>query len=200
MAAPMGTFKTYSAEPLAVMVVDRSLRERVEAGVYETIANLPGPNSYDIVFFMDSPRIICAFPVEVRPNPELVRLRNEGKVDVTHRVDKPTLTVGKGTRVSFTLTDRSSGKLKSGLTDVVIQTLLVPTSYERYLAKEIEPGVYAIELSPTEPGIYYVTVASAAIGLAHDNPNMLRLWVLPPSDATSERESSPKDKSSRSTR
>jgi YVTN family beta-propeller protein len=200
MAAPMGTFKTYSAEPLAVMVVDRSLRERVEPGVYETIATLPGPNSYDVVLFMDSPRIICAFPVEIRPNPELVRQRNEGKVDVTPRVEKPTLTVGKSTRVSFTLTDRSSGKLKSGLTDVVIQTLLVPTSYERYFAKEIEPAVYAIEWSPTEPGIYYITVASAAIGLTHDNPNMLILRASPQGDATGERASSPKENSSKPTR
>ena len=89
------------------------------------------------------------------------------------------MTVGKVTRVRFKLTDRSSGEAKSGLTDVTIQTLLVPTSYERYPAKEIEPGVYAIELSPAEAGIYYITVASAAIGLTHDNPNMLILRVLP---------------------
>ena len=51
MAAPMGTFKTYSCEPLAVMVVDRSLRERTDAGSFETVSKLPGPNSYDVVFF-----------------------------------------------------------------------------------------------------------------------------------------------------
>ena len=62
MAAPMGTFKTYSCEPLAVMVVDRSLRERTDAGVYETVVKLPGPNSYDVVFFLDAPRIMCCFP------------------------------------------------------------------------------------------------------------------------------------------
>ena len=184
MAAPMGTFKTYSCEPLAVMVVDRSLRERTDAGCYETVLKLPGPNSYDVVFFLDAPRIICRFPVDVQPNPELVRQRNEGKVDVTHIVDDASLTVGKATRVRFKLTDRSSGEAKSGLTDVTIQTLLVPTSYERYPAKEIEPGVYAIELSPAEAGIYYITVASAAIGLTHDNPNMLILRVLPASDST----------------
>ena len=88
------------------------------------------------------------------------------------------LTVGKVTRIRFKLTDRNSGKVKSGLTDVTIQTLLVPTTYERYPAKEIEPGVYAIDLSPTEAGIYYVTVASASIGLTHDNPNMLILRVV----------------------
>ena len=130
---------------------------------------------------------MCCFPVEVQPNPELVKLRNDGKVDITHIVDDAHLTVGKVTRVCFKLTDRNSGKAKSGLADVTIQTLLVPTSYERYPAKEIEPGVYAIELSPAEAGIYYITVASAAIGLTHDNPNMLILRALPASDSTRRR-------------
>jgi YVTN family beta-propeller protein len=184
MAAPMGTFKTYSCEPLAVMVVDRSLRERSEGGCYETVLKLPAPDSYDVVFFLDSPRIMCCFPIDVQPNSEMVRLRNEGKVDVAHSVDSASLTVGKVTRVRFKLTDRSSGKVKSGLTDVTIQTLLVPTSYERYPAKEIEPGVYAIDLLPAEAGIYYVTVASTAIGLTYDNPNMLILRVLAASEST----------------
>ena len=84
---------------------------------------------------------------------------------------------------------------------MTIQTLLVPTSYERYPAKEVEPGVYAIELSPAEAGIYYVTVASASIGLTHDNPNMLILRVLPASgsaeNATSERSLEKKNPSGR---
>ena len=62
MAAPMGTFKTYSCEPLAVMVVDRSLRERIDAGCYETVLKLPRPDSYDVIFFLDAPRIMCSFP------------------------------------------------------------------------------------------------------------------------------------------
>ena len=193
MAAPMGTFKTYSCEPLAVMVVDRSLRERIDAGSFETVSKLPGPNSYDIVFFLDTPRIICSFPVEIHANPELVRQRNEGKIDIEHRVDETSLTVGKVTRIRFKLTDRTSGLVKSGLADVMIQTLLVPTSYERYPAKEFEPGVYGIDLSPTEAGIYYISIASAAIGLTYDNPHMLILRASPADarrdDATGKRAS-----------
>ncbi len=160
MAAPMGTFKTYSAEPLAVMVVNRSLRDRAGTGNFETVLKLPGPNSYDVIFFMDTPRIICAFPAEVRPNPELVRQRNEGKIDVTHIGDDGSLSVGKATHIRFKLTDRTSGTVKAGLDDVVVQTLLVPTTFERYRAKEFEPGVYGIDLSPTEAGVYYISVAS----------------------------------------
>ena len=125
------------------MVVDRSLRERTDAGSFETVAKLPGPSSYDIVFFLNTPRIICSFPIEIHVNPELLRQRNEGKIDINHIVGERSLTVGKVTRIRFKLTDRNNGEPKSGLTDVKIQTLLVPTSYERYPAKEFEPGVYA---------------------------------------------------------
>jgi YVTN family beta-propeller protein len=189
MAAPMGTFKNYSCEPLAVAVVDRSLRERTGDGVYETIGKLPKPDSYDVIFFLDTPRISCPFPVEVQASPELVKQRNEGKVDIKHIVDTGPLVVGKTARLSFKLTDRSSGAPKASLSDVIVQTLLVPASYERYPAKEVEPGTYAIELTPAEAGVYYVSVASAAIGLTHGNPNVLILRVSPADDATGRRAS-----------
>jgi YVTN family beta-propeller protein len=193
MAAPMGTFKTYSAEPLAVLVVDRSLRERSVAGTFETALKLPGPKSYDLIFFLDTPRVICAFPVDVGPNPELVRRRNEGKIDVAHVGDGGSLAVGKATRIRFRLTDRNSGTVKAGLDDVMIQTLLVPTNYERYWAKEFEPGVYGIDLSPDEAGVYYISVASASAGLTHDNPNILIRQASPaaaaPDGATTGRRS-----------
>ena len=40
LSAPMGTFSNYKREPRAVLVLDRSLRERAEPGVYETVARL----------------------------------------------------------------------------------------------------------------------------------------------------------------
>jgi YVTN family beta-propeller protein len=66
MAAPMGTFGTYGHEARAVTVVDRSLRE-VSSGVYETIAKLGAPGTYDLAFFMNTPRIIHCFTMEVAP-------------------------------------------------------------------------------------------------------------------------------------
>ena len=60
MAAPMGHFANYGHEPRSVLVVDRSLRERA-GGVYETIARLPHPGVYDVVFFLDAPRVVQCF-------------------------------------------------------------------------------------------------------------------------------------------
>jgi hypothetical protein len=137
------------------------------------VVKLREPDSYDVVFFLDAPRITRCFPIEVKPDPELVRLRNDGKVDIEQIVDGSHLRVGESTQIRFKLTDRNNGAAKSGLGDVTVQTFLVPTSHERFPAKEIEPGVYAIEFTPNEVGVYYITVASVTAGVTHDNPDLL---------------------------
>ena len=53
MAAPMGSFSNYGCQPRAVLVVDRSLRERGSPGVYETTVRLRKPGEYDVVFFLE---------------------------------------------------------------------------------------------------------------------------------------------------
>ena len=65
MAAPMGSFQNYSRKPLAVEVVDRSLSERTSAGVYQSGGRLSKPGTYDVCFFLDSPRLIHRFEVTV---------------------------------------------------------------------------------------------------------------------------------------
>jgi len=46
MAAPMGHFQNYGKQPLAALVVDRSLRE-VRPGVYETTVKMAGAGNYE---------------------------------------------------------------------------------------------------------------------------------------------------------
>ncbi len=64
MAAPMGHFTVQGRRPLAVKVVDRSLQAR-GSGVYETFARLAEPGTYDLAVFLDAPRLIHCFSVEV---------------------------------------------------------------------------------------------------------------------------------------
>jgi hypothetical protein len=64
MAAPMGHFTNQGRRPLAVLVVDRSLRG-TGPGVYETFARLEGPGTYDLAVFLDAPRLVECFTVEV---------------------------------------------------------------------------------------------------------------------------------------
>ena len=64
MAAPMGHFTLKGRHPLAVKVVDRSLRPR-GSGVYETFARLTEPGTYDLAVFLDAPRLIHCMSVTV---------------------------------------------------------------------------------------------------------------------------------------
>ena len=57
MSAPMGTFSNYKRSPRAVLVIDRSLRERGRPGTYEATARLDRPGAFDVVLFLDQPRV-----------------------------------------------------------------------------------------------------------------------------------------------
>lgn len=64
MAAPAGDLSAYSHTPRAAMIVDRSLRE-VKPGMFATVATMPKAGRYDVALYIDSPRVVTCFPVEV---------------------------------------------------------------------------------------------------------------------------------------
>ena len=71
MAAPMGQFVNSGKSPRAVLAIDRSLKEAQQPGVYQTIAKLPAKaGSYDLVYFMDNPRILHCFEMQLVENTE----------------------------------------------------------------------------------------------------------------------------------
>lgn len=82
MAAPMGSFTNDRREPRALLVVDRTLRNRKDQGEYETILHLRKPGPFDLVFFLDTPRIVNCVPIEVAPDPDLAAERLRGEVEV----------------------------------------------------------------------------------------------------------------------
>jgi hypothetical protein len=67
MAAPMASFSDYGHQPRAVLVLDRSLKER-RPGIYETFARLGGPGSFDLALLLDSPKIVYCFPIAIAPD------------------------------------------------------------------------------------------------------------------------------------
>ncbi len=77
MAAPTGRLREFDAQPRALMVVDRSLRE-TSAEEYHTVGRLRRPGRYNVVFFLDSPRTAHCFEVEVEPDPLLDTKRHTG--------------------------------------------------------------------------------------------------------------------------
>ncbi len=180
MAAPMGSFSNYGRQPIAVQVVDRSLRERTSPGVYETVATLRAPGLYDVVFFLDSPRLVHCFEFAVEPNPVIEADRNAGKVAVTALAPKTPPKLGEELIFKFRIVSQATKQPVTGLTDVVIATFLAPgTWHRRDVAKDEGNGVYSSGFIPPQPGVYHSDVQCTSVNLQFGNPNYIIVRVLP---------------------
>jgi YVTN family beta-propeller protein len=165
MAAPMGHFNNYGKQPLATLVVDRSLRE-VKPGVYETTARMAAAGDYDLALFVDSPKLVQCFPVKIAADPALAAARKPALgVEPVGNTSKAT--VGADVAVRFKLTDPGSGAPRAGLMDVRMLTFLAPGLWQqRQGATEVGQGVYEIQFKPPQEGIYYIFVEVASAGLS----------------------------------
>jgi len=176
MAAPTGTFHNYGREPRAVIVVDRGLRERERPGSYETTARLPGPGRYRIPFFLDAPRVVHCFEMEVLPDPGLAAARlRSAPVQVEPVAGERRVTVGSPARLRFRLTDPASGGPASGVGDLVMMAYTVSGAWQvRTLAREVGDGIYEAEFVPPGAGIYAVVVECRSRRLPfHLSPRLL---------------------------
>ena len=68
LSAPMGSFRNYGHEPRAVLALDRSLRT-IGPGVYQTVARLRQPGRFDVAVFLDNPRLIHCFELDIETDP-----------------------------------------------------------------------------------------------------------------------------------
>lgn len=175
MAAPSGTFHDYGRQPRAVLVVDRGLRERERPGTYETTVRLPGPGRYRIPFFLDAPRVVHCFDLEVLPDPELAAARlRSAPVRVEPLLAERQVTVGSPVRLRFRLTDPASGLPAIGVDDLVMMAYKLTGEWQvRALAREVGAGIYEAEFVPPEAGGYDVIVECRSRRLPfHLSPNL----------------------------
>jgi YVTN family beta-propeller protein len=183
LSAPMGTFNNYKREPRAVLVIDRTLGERTQPGVYESIARLDRPGKFDVVFFLDQPRIVHSFPLDVAVDPVLEAARDRSKVDVKALVAVPRACAGADFHPLFQL-DAGEGKgPKVNLKDVEILMYHVAGDWHaKQPAREIAPGIYGADFRPERAGIHTVCVSSKSIGLSFQNPGQLIVHVDAPTE------------------
>jgi YVTN family beta-propeller protein len=164
MAAPMGSFQNYKRDPRALLVVDNSLRER-QTGVYTSTVRLSDAGYYDVVFLLDSPRVVNCFDLTVAENPALPR-KIETAIKIDPLVKEALARVGERFNIRFRLLDTKTGTPKLNLEDVRVLVFLAPGIWQqRELAKSVGEGVYETSFVPPNPGVYYVFVQSASLGL-----------------------------------
>ncbi|HWM25208.1 MAG TPA: hypothetical protein VNP98_10315 [Chthoniobacterales bacterium] len=170
MAAPMGTFTNYKREPMAVEVVDRSLRERGTPGVYETVAKLGKPGVYDVIFFLDSPKIVDGFELTITPNAALEAERNAPKVVIAPLA--PTMPAkGAAATFKFRVTDKQTSQPVTGVRDMLIVIMAPGNWHERQVAKEEGDGVYSVTVTPPKAGVYYAHAQCPSLNVQFGNPH-----------------------------
>ena len=164
MAAPMGNFQNYRREPLAVLVVDRSLRE-LKPGVYSTTIKLPASGRYDVAFLNDSPRVSHCFEISAEANPAL-KEKQAIALSIEHQVKERTLAVRRDFTFRFKLIDTATGNPKSDLKDVRVLTFLSPGVWQRRdIAQSVGNGVYELKINVPQTGVYMLFVESSSMGV-----------------------------------
>jgi DNA-binding beta-propeller fold protein YncE len=176
MAAPIGSFQNYSRQPRAVLVVDRSLKERTP-GSYETVARLPTPGRYQVAFFLDSPRAVHCFPLTVTADPAAEERRAQQRPAKVESLVDTSRAVRAGEKVAlrFRLSDPRTGQPKDGLQDVTVLLYTAASHREvREAARPIGGGVYEVEVTPPAAGSYHVAVSSPSVNLPfHLSPRVI---------------------------
>jgi DNA-binding beta-propeller fold protein YncE len=186
LVAPMGHFSNYGHRPHSVLCVDRSLRERASTGVYVTVAKLPAAGRYDVLVYLNAPRFVHAFHLDVKPDPERQRERDAKKVTVTFLGKPPQLKIGQPTTLRFRIVGAGDDRPRTGLRDVEVLAFLAPGIWhKRHSAREQGGGVYEIDFTPPRPGVFYVSLesSSAQLGPKDVRPIILRCDENPPPPA-----------------
>jgi hypothetical protein len=160
MIAPQVSFDSVGVKPAAVLAADRSLRE-VAAGRYQTVGRLPHGGSYDAVFYVDSPRLVQCFTVEVERRPG-----EHAAPRVAFTVLPSAARAGQTVAVSFRLFDPDSGAPVRDAGDVTMLTFRQPGDRQAQThAAPTGNGFYAASFRPSGAGSYYVFVESHSLAL-----------------------------------
>jgi YVTN family beta-propeller protein len=173
MAAPSGHFTNYGHDPQAVLVLDRSLRE-TSPGTFAATAALPPAGTYDVVLFVDAPRVITCFRVVVAENPE----RNAARTPllIEHLTTQKEIAVGAETRLEFRLSDGKTHQPARALADAGVLIVQASGSWsQRQKLVAQGDGRYATRFTPPAEGVYYVYVECPSVGLRASNPQFLVL-------------------------
>ena len=179
MAAPMGSFQNYKRDPRALLVLDNSLRE-TERGVYTSTLRLPAAGHYDVVFLLDSPRLINCFDMSVAENPAQPK-KAETAVRIEPLVKRALANAGERFTLRFKVLDAKTGTPKTNLPDVMVLAFLAPGIWQqREVAKPAADGVYEMNFVPPQAGVYYIFFQSPSLGLEYNQSTPLTLQVVKP--------------------
>jgi len=156
MVAPMGTFNTYGRTPLAVTVVDRSLRE-TEKGVYTARIRIPSKGEHSVAFLIDTPWIDNCFSFNAAPDPEMEKERSRPRPKIVHLSELRDNPVGQKVVLRFAVQWDGENAPEVPPTVIAMATRPPGNWQIRKTVEASEAGIYELELVPDADGIYLVS-------------------------------------------
>lgn len=156
MAAPMGEFLNYGKEPRAIMVVDRSMKER-EPGVYRTTVHLERSGSFVVAVFLDVPQIIHCFNIEVMDSPSDTRIDTHIPIKVQSLVNVEEVAVGEPFKLRFSVVESTTGQPINKLKDFTVLTFNTSNWQMRQSAIYMDDGTYQVTFTLPKKGVYFAT-------------------------------------------
>lgn len=163
MMAPMKSLKARGGQPLAVLMHDRRPREERVRGTYEARVRVE-PGTYDVPFFVDSPRVVGCFELNVEgteaaasplPVPALKQTSFQGRIPA-----------GTRTSLRFELSDRVTGRPLGSVDDLRVQTIGDDGRWQaRAWARPLGEGVYEAQFVFPVAGKFRVLVHSKSLGI-----------------------------------
>nr|WP_255537821.1 hypothetical protein [Motiliproteus sp. SC1-56] len=182
MNSPMGNFRNYGHLPRAVNVVDRTLRER-NPGEYSAKVKIPAAGNYDVVFLLDSPRMLHCFEATAAVNPSLKKYYPP--LAIEYLTEERKVAQGSANKVRFKLIEPKTQQPPADLEDVNV--LYYNTSgrqRDTVLAKSMGDGIYEAEVTPRYPGAYYLWVSAPSMGVGAKQLDYFSLMSVPDRDAS----------------
>lgn len=181
MAAPMGNFENFGLNPMAVMVVNRSLQETAP-GVYTGTAQLPPAGRYSVSVLLDNPTVYHCFAADIAPDPELAKAGGQ-PVKVEYLLNSKEVPVGKSVPIRVKIHHAA----QDSVNDLQLLIVRVPGLWQqRLLAKPLGGGQYQADITPQETGVYQVFIQSPSLSLTFEQQPMLIFRAVRPAIATAQ--------------
>ncbi len=165
MAAPTDSFDDLGHQPVALGIVDRSLRQ-AERGTYRTTARLPQPGMYDLTLLLDSPRVAHCFALDATSG-----FGASASAARLEAVTLPrTVPVGSPVALAFRATRSSAQPVVSRSAVATALVILSPGSwYKRVPMVSADDGTWRLEFIPPRAGAYLLAFDAPDLGLDVDS-------------------------------
>jgi hypothetical protein len=148
---------------------------------------LPAEGTYNVSLLMNSPRVVHCFEATARPNPAIKQERKTALHIEYLNKDRQALRPGASYKIRFRLTDSETKQPKVDLKDVRVLFFLSPGIWQkRDFAKSVGDGVYELDVTPPEEGLYMVFVDSQSQGVSFRQLPHLTLQASAPTPGSAQ--------------